>query len=48
MDELKLVEDEVVSIYEKEGGEKLINARELFIFFKRRSNKNKICRLDKE
>lgn len=29
MDELKLVEDEVVPIYEKDGREKLINAREL-------------------
>ena len=32
MEELKLVENEVVSIYEKEGGEKLIIARELFVF----------------
>lgn len=29
MEELKLVENEIVPIYEKEGGEKLINAREL-------------------
>ena len=29
MDDFKLIENEIVPIYEKEGGEKLINAREL-------------------
>lgn len=41
MDELKLVENEVVPIYEKEEGEKLINARELFVFLRGEETKTK-------
>lgn len=41
MEELKLVENEVVSIYEKEGGEKLIIARELFVFLRGEATKTK-------
>lgn len=41
MEELKLVENEVVPIYEKEGGEKLINARELFVFLRGEETKTK-------